>query len=248
MIEIVHLDVNVVEHCNFGCANCSHLSPLHKPWSMTLEEIERDLTALKPILHPRNVNIVGGEPTLHKEIIEIMRLLKRIRIDDQTHLITNGSMLRYMTEDFWKEIEFLKVSIYARMEQSTMDLVAQKSQQYGFGVEASEFKEFFRQFKSVPDDGVESFKKCPWKSDCFSVHRGYFYLCPQATFFLSTLGGMKSTVDGLSLEGITEEALNDYMHREKPFVACRACAAADLSLHPWQEFKRKDWFVNSKAL
>jgi len=248
VIEIVHLDLNIVEHCNFSCANCSHLSPLHKPWNMSLDEIERDLAAVKSFLKPRNVNIVGGEPTLHPEIIRIMHLLKRMRIDEQTHLITNGSMLHLMGEDFWKALEYLKLSIYGRLDKDTPAMVAEKSRQYGFGYEPTEFKEFFRQFKPAPDDGVASFKMCPWKTDCYTVHRGYFYLCPQAAFFLNTLADITSPVDGLSLDGITEEKMLAYMNRETPFVSCRSCAAANLTLHPWQEAHRKTWFETSKAI
>lgn len=240
MIEILHLDLNIVEHCNYGCSNCSHFSPLHKPWSMSLEEIERDLTILKPILKPQNLNVVGGEPTLHQDIVEILRLLKRIRIDVQTHVITNGSMLRYMHGDFWKNLEGLKLSIYGKLDPEIPKFAAAKASEYGFFYEPTEFKEFYRQFKKTPDDGVESFKKCFWKTNCYTVHRGFFYLCPQSTFF--------DLNQGLPLDGITEELLFLYMNRDDPMAACRFCAAADLSPHPWQESTRKEWLDESRAL
>lgn len=244
LIEIIHLDLNIVEHCNFHCTACSHASPLHKPWSMGLEEAEQDILALKPFLKVRNVNIVGGEPTLHPQLVEIMRLLKRIRLDEATHVITNGSLLPRMTEEFWKELEFLKVSIYGRLDPAIPLMVEEKSKELGFGIEMTEFKEFFLQLEAIPDGS--SFHDCPWKTDCYTVHRGYFYLCPQTTFFPGTLMGLPKHVDGLPLKGLTEDKLHDFMHRTEPFNACRTCRGYTKKV-PWSETKgREEWVKNSQ--
>ncbi len=243
MRGVAHIDLNITEHCNFSCLNCSHFSPLHKPWFMSLDQIERDLTTLKTVLKTTTLNIVGGEPTLHPKLLEIMRLVKRIRIDEQTHLITNGSLLPRMGDDFWSELEFLKVSIYPKLDSAIPELVRAKSEQFGFGHEMTEFNEFFRQLKDVPDDGVESFNKCHWKSDCYTVHRGFFYLCPQSAFW----PGKETGVDGISLDGITAESLDAFMDRKEPLEACRNCAAANMDKNRWRESKRDVWLNESKS-
>ena len=67
---------------------------------MTLEMIERDLNTLKPFLKPQMITIVGGEPTLHPKLVEIIKLVKQIRIDDRCMVITNGKLLPKMKEEF----------------------------------------------------------------------------------------------------------------------------------------------------
>lgn len=239
-IEILHLDCNIVEHCNFSCTACSHVSPLHKPWFMALEDFERDLLALKPILKVRNLNFVGGETLLHPKLLAFMRSAKRIRIDEQTHVITNGSLLHKMSEEFWQELEFLKVSVYAKLDKANLDLANAKAKQYGFGIEATEFKDFYLQL-TAPTDGKESFAHCPWKMDCYTVHNGYFTLCPQSTFFPKTLMGLPQHTDGLALDGITEDTLRAFMGRTEPLKSCSICTGSKAKSIPWKESNRQNW-------
>lgn len=244
MIEIVHLDANLTMHCNFSCTACSHVSPLHKPWFMALEDFERDLLALKPILKVRNLNLVGGEPLLHPRLLDFMRLAKSIRIDEQTHVITNGSLLPRMPEEFWQELEFLKISIYAKLSNEVVDLARAKGKQYGFGIEATEFKDFYLQL-TAPTDGRQSFENCPWKTDCYTVHKGHFTLCPQSTFFPKTLMSLPEHIDGLPLEGITEEKLRAFMNRTEPFSSCTICTGSRAHSIPWRESARDKWIAEA---
>lgn len=174
MIDIIHLDLNIVRHCNMRCVSCSHASPFAEPWSMTLEMIERDLLALKPLIKVVNMSVVGGEPTLHKDLPDILRLLKKIRIDDRSMVITNGKLLPRMKDEFWEELEILKISIYPGFQESTLVLAKEKAEKYRFHLDVQEFPEFFQQFDVVPDGS--SFHNCPWKSDCYTVHDGFFFL------------------------------------------------------------------------
>ena len=247
MIEIAHLDLNVVNHCNLSCVNCSHGSPAAVPYSMSLETIERDLTALKPFLKPHAVNLVGGEPTLHKQIVDIMRLTKRIRLDEATVVITNATLLPRMSEEFWQEVEYLSISVYPVLKPECLELAREKQEQYGFGLGERVFTEFHRQFRQEPNDGSH-FQTCHWKSDCYTVHEGFFYLCPQGAFFPQRLIGIRAEGDGLALDGITEEKLRAFMGRTEPLNACRICMANEMKPAPWRESPRKDWLEASKTI
>lgn len=249
MIEIPHLDLNVVRHCNMKCVSCSHVSPYAVPWSMTMEMIERDLNVLKPILHPKSVTIVGGEPTIHKQIVDIIRLVKRIRIDDRCMVVTNGKILHKMTEEFWQELEILRLSVYGNISPDTKPLIEKKREQYGFEFEAHDFPEFFQQFDVVPDGS--SFYECPWKTDCYTVHDGKFFLCPQSAFFQEVFDDLKmnpnSEKDYLSLDGITEESLRAFMDRKTPLNACTKCRGYGNS-QPWREAKSKADFLTASTI
>lgn len=247
MIRLGHCDWNLVLHCNFSCQNCSHLSPLMKPWSMSVEEIERDLMALKSFLTLAHWNLVGGETLLAKNIVEVMRLLKRVRMDDSTVVITNGSLLPRMSEDFWKELEYLSISVYPKLDPKCIELAEAKSKEYGFGLGKTIVTDFHRQFKPIPDDGVKSFETCHWrKGHCDTIHCGHFFRCAQSTFFPHTLQGLPEHIDGLPLEGITEEKFQAFLDRTEPFNACRICMANEMRSKPWAEAKnRGEWLKES---
>lgn len=247
MISIGHLDLNITEHCNMSCVSCSHASPVAKRWDMTLETIERDLTALRPFLHCHQLNVVGGEPTLHKQIVEIMRLLKQIKIANGTVVITNGTLLPRMPEEFWKELEYLSISVYPTLKSECIDLALEKQKQYQFGIGQRVFTDFHRQFRAEPGDG-SNFTSCHWKSDCYTVHEGYFFLCPQSAFFPKRFMGMDAGVDGLSLGSLTEEKLAAFINRTEPLNACRICMANEMKAAPWREAPRKEWLEVSKSV
>lgn len=246
MIEIGHLDLNIVEHCNLSCVSCSHGSPAADVWSMSLESIERDLSALKPFLHCQSINVVGGEPTLHKRIVEILKIIKRIRMDVGTVVVTNGTLLHRMPEEFWKELEYLSISVYSALDKSNLVIAEEKQKQYGFGLGQREFTHFHRQFRKEPNDGSH-FKDCHWKSDCYTVHEGHFYLCPQSAFFPKRFMGLAENTDGFPLEGATEEKLRAFTQRTEPLQTCRICIANEMKPAPWRESARKDWLEQSKS-
>lgn len=210
---------------------------------MSLEEIERDLTALKPLIKLRHVTVVGGEPTLHPELLEVLRLIKRIRIDEQTMLVTNGSRLKHFTDDIWREIEKVRLSVYPKLDKDVPEFLEEKRKEFGFEAEVYGCDEFFLQMDAVPDGS--SFHDCPWKTDCFTVHKGHFFLCPQSTFMPKTLMNLPEFSDGLPLAGLTEDSLLSFMNRKEPLNACRNCRGYGAKV-PWSETRgREEWIKSS---
>lgn len=245
MIHLPHLDCNITTVCNFRCAACSHASPFSEPYWMTVETMVRDLEMLNPFVHFEQLCLVGGEPTLHKDLLAFMDAGKASGIADKLCVVTNGSRLREMPMEFWETLEVLRLSIYARLQPDIYSHAEAMEDTYGFDLQAWEYPEFFKQLKSVPDDGVESFKHCEWRSDCYTVHEGHFYLCPQSAFFPPRFLGHEST-DGLPLEGLTEEKLTAYLNRTEPFEACKICCAGEKKAFPWKESKnRTEWLKDS---
>lgn len=246
MIKLGHLDWNIAESCNLSCVSCSHAAPVATPHFLSINQIERDLLSLKPVVAFQSCQLVGGEPLLHKDIVEIMRLMKRIRIDTSTVVITNGTLLPRMTEEFWKELEYLSISVYSVLNPDCLALAKEKQKQYGFGLGERVFHEFHRQFRKEPNDGSH-FHTCHWRRDCWTAHDGYFYLCPQSAFFPKRFMGAEATVDGLPLTDLTEVRLLKFMERSEPLSTCRVCMANEMKPHPWRESSRKEWLEQSKS-
>lgn len=247
MIALGHLDWNIAESCNLSCVSCSHASPVASPAFLTLPQIERDLLSLKPVVSFQSCQLVGGEPLLHKDIVEIMRLMKRIRIDVSTVVITNGTLLPRMPEEFWREVEYLSISVYPVLKADCLALAREKQKQYGFGLGARVFTEFHRQFRKEPNDGAH-FHTCHWRRDCWTAHDGYFYLCPQSAFFPKRFMGLEPEIDGLPLAALTEARLLAFMNRPEPLNACRICMANEMNPAAWRESPRREWLEVSKAI
>ncbi len=242
MIERGHADLGIVENCSMKCVSCSHAAPFAKPYQMAPEELERDLAAIKPFIHFQRLQMVGGEPTLHKDIAGMMRIARASGVGNEIMVITNGQLLRKMPDEFWRDMDSLQLSIYPKLDLDMPAFAKAKCEEYGKAFFSTTYTEFHQQFRSPPNDGAH-FATCHWRNDCWTLHRGAFYFCPQSAFFPKNFMGLPGGVDGLPLEGITEENFAAFLNRTEPLNACRMCMANEMKTKPWAEAKNRDEWV-----
>ncbi len=65
-------EVNVVYHCNLSCRGCSHLSPIVPNHFVEPLQVFNDLAIVAKYYSSRYIRIIGGEPLLHPDIIQII--------------------------------------------------------------------------------------------------------------------------------------------------------------------------------
>ena len=72
--NVPHAILDILRGCNIRCRDCYNLQPDHvKP----LAEIDAQLDALTRLRKLQSISIVGGEPTLHPDLVEIVRQVRR---------------------------------------------------------------------------------------------------------------------------------------------------------------------------
>lgn len=212
---------------------------------MTPEELAADLAAIKPFVRFHRLQMVGGEPLLHKRLPEMMRVARASGVGREIMVITNGQLLHRQEEDFWRELDTLQLSIYPKLAPDVPPFAAGMCKQFGKAFFSTTYTEFHQQFRATPSDG-SNFTHCHWKSDCWTLHRGHFYLCPQSAFFPKNFMGLADNVDGLPLADLTEEKLQAFISRTEPLNACRICMANEMKTKPWAEAKTKEeWLEQS---
>lgn len=248
MIELAHCDLNVAASCNNRCVACSHASPFTKPCFMSSTTMVEDLAAIKPFLHFSTLQLVGGEPTLHPGLSSLITLARLSGVGQGVSVITNGRLLPRMKADFWKALDYLQLSIYPNLEKGVVELILERQKEFGFGFGMTKFDEFYLQFSPEPTNGEESFRNCVWKSDCYTIHEGYFYLCPQSAFFPKKFQNLPDAVDGLPLKDLTAEKLDVFLHRKQPFNACRICCGGHGRKTPWHQPKTMDEWIHNSTL
>lgn len=210
---------------------------------MSPEELERDLAAIKPFMHFHKLQMVGGEPTLNKQLPELMRVARASGVGREIMVITNGSLLRRMPDEFWQELDLLSLSIYPRLDTDIPAFAKAKCKEFAKPFYFTVFTDFYQQIRREPNDG-QHFHSCHWRSDCWTLHRGSFYFCPQSLFFPKPLLGHES-IDGLPVSDLTEEKLEAFLTRKQPLESCKVCMANEMKGAPWQESKRSDWIKES---
>lgn len=101
--KLEYLEYHIVDHCNLNCKACSHFCNLSDKKFMNVEDIEKDLARLSTIFEGIDkIRILGGEPLLHPQVTEFMKITRKYFPNSSVRLVTNGILLSQMKEDFWE--------------------------------------------------------------------------------------------------------------------------------------------------
>ena len=102
------LDIQVTDHCNLACRSCNHFSPLSPPAFASLDDFDRDIRRLAELCDNIEwLNLVGGEPLLHPNVLDFARAARRAFPSAGIALYSNGLILRKMPDGFWRNLKIL---------------------------------------------------------------------------------------------------------------------------------------------
>lgn len=248
MIERIQLEANVVRHCTNRCSACSHAAPWAEHYVMPVDTLKRDLDLLSPFLHAQEFHIVGGEPLLHPELEQIVDAVNASPIATLTVVSTNGKLLPQMGEWFWQKIDVLRLSIYANLDPGIPVKAREQCEKNGVRYDEMGMGKFFKQFHPSLDGA--SFKDCPWKERCLTVHDGWLFRCPQSAFFGPLINPrLTISLDGFPLLGkeLTEQRIVDFLDCPIPLVMCHFCRSYTDSMD-WKEASSKEEWMKESTI
>lgn len=233
------LEAHVVDHCNLTCAECCSLSPLLPARFTSPAALADDLALATRVLAPRVFKLVGGEPLLHPEIVELARVARRSGIAPRVSLTTNGLLLPRMPDALWEELDALTISRYPAPVLPAALVADVEAKAARFGVRLNWKQQDAFVTMSLParrDDDAETariFARCWLRERCHLVRDGRFYTCTRPVHLQTLLGPSEDlAADGLPLADCTAEAVLAYLQREPPLAACAHCAGGDAAMAP----------------
>ncbi|MBU4612515.1 radical SAM protein [Achromobacter sp. GG226] len=247
-VQTRSLEAHVVDHCNLTCAGCCSLSPLLPDWYADPAQLARDLALAARVLRPRVFKLVGGEPTLHPALPELIQVVKASGIAPKVSVTTNGLKLADMPEAFWRDVDALTISRYPR-PRLTDDLVAHVEDQAArFDVSLNwKAQDTFTQMdRETPlGDGPDAralFRDCWIRERCHLIRDGVFYTCTRPAHFQTLHGDTGAFADdGLRLDdepGMLDTLLA-YLQREAPLQACLHCQGGSAPVAPHRMLSRR---------
>lgn len=235
------LEAHVVDHCNLTCDECCSLSPLLPKWIESPAQLARDLEWAAAALSPRVFKLVGGEPLLHPEIVELARLGRQIA--PRVSVTTNGLLLMRMPDRFWDAVDALTISVYPRPKLPEA-AIAERAARAGVEINWKRQDQFVQMTRATrSEDDAETrtiYSKCWIRERCHLVRDGMFYTCTRPPHF-ATLQERDLSADGVRLhEGpsLRDEILT-YLQREQPLEACAFCLGGNAALKPHRLLGRR---------
>lgn len=246
MIRRPHGETNITLACQNRCVGCNHFIPLQQPWFIEPLDFARDMAMAAKMVHFERYNLVGGEPTLHPKIMNLLALLHASEIADSVEITTNGQSIRKMPDEFFAALDELIVTPY-KLNDDDKQYITDKCKEFGTALQWHPviFTECAYKNRSSEEEARARYRACWYNVNRHVIDGGYFYRCCTAPFIPSVLLGMEKQRDGIALEGLTEARLADYLAQRETPESCYVCASNCGSVIPWRETTNDKWFEES---
>lgn len=258
------LQLHLVDHCNLNCSGCAHFSPIADEWYISVHDVEKMLTELRPVMEQWfcRIELMGGEPLLHPQLEMIMDITREIYPNFEIRLVTNGIKLLSMPQSFFvsckKNMVEICISIYPifldyNKINELLDNNGIKHRNYG---EFASSKEFvcYRLNPTGGNDGKESFDSCKYAGHCVQLRNDRIYPCFIVAYvdYINKKFDKKfytTEKDYLHLSRIgtdknISESFNEIIHKPIPF--CRYCDTKHRKFCEWKysTYKESEWLIN----
>lgn len=183
-----HFEFHIVEHCNLKCAGCTHFSPLAKEEFLNPIEFEKDINRLSELTggNTRFINLLGGEPLLHPQICEFIKIARKAFPHTLIRIVTNGIKLPDMSLEFWNcckdnsiVIGITQYPIDVDYSKIIHDIQAKGIIYESFSGDGYPRDEMWRLAldESASNRPIENFVRCPRANACIFVSHGKVFNC-----------------------------------------------------------------------
>ena len=105
------ISYHLVDHCNLNCSGCNHFSPLAQKRFADIDKFEKNLLRLNSLINITELNLMGGEPLLHHQINDFIKIARKVLDKAFISIWTNGVLLESMPLSFYESIEKYNITI-----------------------------------------------------------------------------------------------------------------------------------------
>jgi organic radical activating enzyme len=223
-------DLHIIDKCNLHCKACVVLDYLESGLvtndRYSLDDVKEVIFNLQRLdLRLEELKILGGEPTIHNQLDEIIDYLKDTDLFDTLTLVTNG--LNF-TDDVIKsllKLDKLIISIYPLEE--NLEEILKKSSLYNYllsKIDVDFWHQNSFQRYGVKQSNLEystelNWKRCYQKDDCRVLTKKYLYRC---TITYSEKKDMCTWED--------RQEVMDFIESDNPLDHCKDCPYPPLEM------------------
>jgi len=251
-----YLEFHLTDHCNLNCKGCAHFSPVADDWYADIDLFIKDLDRLGELFRNiRVMRLMGGEPLLHDKVIDFIEAARRRFPRSNIRLVTNGSLLDKMDQDFWRSCRRhnidLDITVYPPVSRKLRTI-------YSLGlrnrviISVRRIAYFIAVMNFRGDsDPRRAFNTCRKLYYCPYLKDGKLYVCALAElvkymndkFNLSIPTGHHLDIHR---SGVTGHQILNYL--EKPIPTCRFCSEY-YPVFKWARSRQRlqEWDVETYA-
>lgn len=246
------IEFNLTEHCNLSCTHCDHASPVMPTKFADLKSFTQDVEVLSTALQAREFKFVGGEPLLHPQLLDFLKVAKDTQIANRLVLVTNGVLLHKAPDELWELIDGMWISIYPGIKyRFDWDWVQRKADEYQIFVSKKERPEFAER-SLIEENRNEDFVRMVFQNcnlahleSCHTIYEGRYYICSSSVWTEPRLALRGITFNNRESDSIAihdnanlHEDLDNLIRTQEPLEACRYCLGSWARRTPNQQLTR----------
>ncbi len=253
MIDLI--EFHIVEHCNLNCKGCIHFSPLAEKSCISVKEYRNDVKKMAELTKGKikTINILGGEPLLHPELLKILKITRTYFPDSEIKLISNGILVLSQKENFWQIMKRNRIHLSVTEYPLSINYQQISRLTKKYGIEYSFYapnKENSQWHFPIDIAGAQdenySFNHCRQGNNCTNINiiKGKLYMCPICSNikYFNKYFNKNCVVENLDYLKISEikdiHEIEDFISKPSPF--CRYCNVNDRTFNnKWEVSKRK---------
>lgn len=224
-----------VRHCQLSCKGCGAQSEHAKPQFSDLDQFRKDIETLSKFMKFDILLLSGGEPLLHKQILDFIKTVRQFSICSDLRIQTNGGLLYKQPDEFWELIDSIDLSLYPNSgidNDKVLKEVIEKCNKFNVKL-LCDYKENFIQVyyqgKQRDKSTIQKiYDECGLRPDHAILDSGKLYKCVGPLV-------LNTTDDGVEL---VESKVDAYFKSNKPLNSCDGCLALTGEVFPHEQVKK----------
>lgn len=251
------VEFHLVDHCNLNCAYCDHFTPLAKENFVSINSILEDFKKLKKVFdNVGRIYILGGEPLLHPELLQIFAPLRQLYPKSEIIIITNGILLNKQKDDFWCALQKYNIVLSMTHYPINIDYMGyiEKCRQMGiksyyFGLDRDKMQKMNLD-KQGKRNKQQAFYRCTRKK-CHFLRDGKLYVCtpvPNVRFLNEhfNLDFKVKKSDYIDLNKVKSAAKINKLFKN-PIEFCRYCEDKEMSYTKYKVSQKElsEWVLET---
>lgn len=232
------IGVHLVKHCNLKCKGCDNFSPLANEEYVDVKQYKADFERMAELFgdNAERIDLYGGEPLLHPQIIELIRITRDSFPQSPITILTNGILLTGMPDEFWKICVEKKIKISLTKYPINLDydkiekIVDEKGVNFEYhGYSLIEEKVLWKEKLDLSgkQNPAVMFKCCGRANDCIVLSNGRLYTCtmiPNVRHFNNFFGENVEVTEHDSIDIYkAKDAKEIFEFLSRPVPCCRYC-------------------------
>jgi hypothetical protein len=199
------------------------------------DALSSDLTALARSYHVKVLRLLGGEPLLHPNLVDVMMAARESRVAEKIEITTNGLLLPRVERRFWEAVDSVRISLYPgrSLRQDQLDTCIDLARRYNVLIRYRRYQTFQEAYSEQGTDDPALVKRIyvtcnsahRWR--CHTVANGWFFKCAQSYMIPRgmSLGRDATYRDGIQIDESPEfrDRLLSYLTSPEPLSSCRNC-------------------------